>query len=113
MPDSENRRAIEITVSVARFILQEARSFIRHGLAQDLDGADYVPDVPIIDNLASDTDTYRFVDHMLRFVRYVGQLMVVALQAADQEQANNLLGPADSVLDIVMFNDENIDPNEI
>lgn len=109
MPQNLNNRSVEMTVAMARFIIQEAKAFIRHGFAQELDGSDLVNEVPIIDSIP-EGETYRYVDHALRFIRYVGQVLAAALQTAyEGEDPHPLLEEGSdqfSVLDIVLGEEE-------
>lgn len=103
--NDNNLNRIRIAYSIATFIYWEARKLVRAGLGEDLHGED-LGVVPEIDSIPSGTDEYEWAHACARFIRYIGQILSVALiEAQENASQEETTAIADVLRDIQ--NDEN------
>lgn len=68
----ETSRKVEIIAAAAKFIFDEARVLIGCGAGQDEAGNDLGFEGEL-DNIPSDTETYRWASAVVRFLQYIAQ----------------------------------------
>lgn len=72
---------IKITMSVARYLLDQALMLTNDGWGERDANGDRLPG--IIDDLPMDQNAYRFMGSLLHFIRFVGGLLKHAVEEAE------------------------------
>jgi hypothetical protein len=96
-----NNNSIIIAQSIAHFIWMEAKNLVAAGYGQDLHGDPLGAEDAIINELDDSTETFRYFDTLIRFVRYVAQIIEQEMFESDREN----IAP-DDYLDIIDFNSD-------
>lgn len=95
---------IRILYTVATFIYNEACNLFAHGTAHDI----YGNELPAfgngeLDEIPSDSSGYHFAQQMAKFIRYVAQIMALALQEEQENMIQN--GEVDQILNDITNNE--------
>lgn len=96
MPNGNGK--IELLKSVAEFMFQQARLLVQTGIGHDIHGVDLgVPGE--LDNIPSDTETYRWAQASAVFLRYLANILAYVLQEGQENEVPRILGSVDDILD--------------
>lgn len=102
---------VRIAYTIATFIYHEASNLVRHGLGEDLHGNEIPSFPPELDNIPDDTQTFRWADSCVRFIRYVAQVLAVALE--DVQNNEPMITNGDPDANVLGELDININDTEI